>query len=396
MNEPNTYAAAGVDIDVEAKASRIMYEASRRTWANRAGKLGEVAAIFDDFSGLRGIEVGKLPAGTMANLDFDGTGTKIEFAERSGRFEGIGTDLIAMVAEDAARRGAEPVIAGTVLDVNTLGTDESRLPVIHAIGESLVRGAAAAGIAIVNGEIAQLSERVTGQTGRFGCIWNSGLLWFGLRERLIDGRAVRPGDALVGLREPGLRSNGISLVRRALAAAYGDDWLERDLAGRPLIDHALVPSTIYTKAIVDMTGGYDPARAPKAPIHAVAHISGGGVPEKLARILKPTGLGAVIDTPFAPSPLMLHCQQLTADAQAGGHKPKLGRITDREAYRTWCMGYGMVIATPDPDAVLKVARAHGHEAAVVGHVAPAGPAGPTIRIKNAGYFAAAEPWLEYH
>ena len=110
----STYAESGVDVDTEAKVSRLMYEAAKQTWANRQGTLGEVIVPTDDFSGVRAINVGELPLGTVMNLGFDGVGTKAEIAQRVGDHSTIAHDLIAMVADDAVVRGAEPVIAGSI------------------------------------------------------------------------------------------------------------------------------------------------------------------------------------------------------------------------------------------------------------------------------------------
>jgi phosphoribosylformylglycinamidine cyclo-ligase len=319
-----TYAQAGVDVDIEAKAARILYEASRETWANRAGKLGDVIVPFDDFAGLRFVRVDNLPKGTVMYGGSDGVATKAEFAERANRYDTLAFDLMAMVCDDAVIRGGEPVLIKNVLDVNTLGQDESRLPYIRELAGGYVQAAKDAGVAVINGEIAQLNNR-KGNMERFSLDWSADLTWFAHESRLITGYEVTPGDALVGLQEEGLRCNGISLIRKLLQATYGEQWEDVDFKGKRLIDVALQPSRIYSGAVVDMFGGYDLAQAVKAPIHGAAHISGGGIPEKLGRLLRASGNGAEIDDPFKPCDLMLHCQEL-------------GNVTDREAYRTWNMG----------------------------------------------------------
>src|SRR3989344_7302373 len=117
------YEDAGVNIDLGDNVSQILYHAARQTWENRKGKLGEVIVPFDDFSGVRAIDVSGLPAGTLMNISFDGVGTKMELAERVGDHKTIAYDLLAMVCDDAVVRGAEPVLIGSILDVNSLGKD---------------------------------------------------------------------------------------------------------------------------------------------------------------------------------------------------------------------------------------------------------------------------------
>ena len=101
----------------------ILYNAAKQTWTNRKGKLGELIIPFDDFSGVRAIDVSNLPKGTLMNIGFDGVGTKMEIAERINDHTTIAFDLFAMVCDDASIRGAEPVLIGTILDVNTLGKE---------------------------------------------------------------------------------------------------------------------------------------------------------------------------------------------------------------------------------------------------------------------------------
>jgi phosphoribosylformylglycinamidine cyclo-ligase len=258
-----------------------------------------------------------------------------------------------MICDDAVIRGGEPVAVKSVLTVNTLGKDESRLSFIRELAGGLVTAAGVARVGVINGELAQHNDQM-GHMEKFLYDWSGDVTWFAHTSRLISGENVTTGDYIVGLREEGIRSNGISLLRRALNLRKGDSWEHALLNGQSLGDMALIPSRIYTPAIVDMTGGWNLSRTPKAAIHAAAHITGGGLPEKLGRALGPSGLGAVIDDPFFPSELLLYCQE------AG--------INDHEAYKTWNMGQGMALVTSEPDTVLTVAREHAIEAKVIGHV----------------------------
>jgi phosphoribosylformylglycinamidine cyclo-ligase len=340
------YAKAGVNVDIEAEASRIMYEASRQTFELRKGKIGDVITPFDDFSGLRAINIGKLPEGSVASLCFDGVGTKSEIAERVGRYDTIAFDVFAMVCDDAVVRGGEPLLIGTNLDLKTLGNDERFLPIVRELASGYVSAAAEANVAIVNGEIAQMGSLMGGY-GDFPFHWGAALLWVGRKEQLLTGREIRAGDAVVLLREHGFRTNGLSLVRKVFESHYGKEWHLTAFEEGSLGEAVLTPSKIYTKILIEAHGGFDSEGS--VEIHGVSHITGGGIPEKLGRALKPSGLGVHLDNLFDPPPVTKECQ-------------RLGSISDQDAYGTWNMGQGMAVFTPEPEKLITIAESHGVEA----------------------------------
>lgn len=360
-----TYKDSGVDIKLGDDASKVLYEASKATWENRKEKVGEIISPFDDFSGVRVLDVSKLPEGSVACLGFDGVGTKMEIAERIGFHETVAFDLFAMVCDDAVVRGGEPAVLGSVLDVNSLESDgKSHISFIKQLAKGYIDAANEAGVAVINGEIAELPARING-FGDFNYSWSAGLLWFARKDRMFTGREIEVGDKIVGLRETGFRSNGLSLLRKILKEEYGENWHEKDYKGQILGKLALTPSKIYSKAVCEMTGGF--ADTPKAEIHGVAHITGGGLPGKLGRILKASGLGSEIPDPFEPCDLMLHVQES-------------GNVPDDEAYKTWNMGQGMVIVTPEPEKVIQIAKSHDIESKIIGEIAKK----PEIKIKSKG------------
>lgn len=366
------YKSSGVNIELGNDASKVLYEASKQTWKNREGKLGEVYEAFEDFSGTRAYKVGGLPKDTLSNINFDGVGTKIELAERLEEHDTVAFDLFAMVCDDAVVRGAEPVVIGSVLDVQSLGNDQNpHINLVKQLAEGYINAAREAGVAILNGEIAELGYRVQGykvhdHDERFNYNWSAGGVWYVREKKLISGKKVKPGDYLVGLRERGFRSNGFSLLRRALIQIYGEDWHKEELEDKNITELALTPSTIYAPTIVEMVG--DIETDPRVKIRGIAHITGGGIPEKLGRMLRPSGFGAYLFDLFEPNPLTYHLQE------------KVG-ITDRNAYKTWNMGTGMILATPQPEKAIKIARKHGKEAKVIGVVRKT----PTIEIVNGGF-----------
>lgn len=369
MQERFDYRTAGVNVELGDDASQVLYEAAKLTWGNRKGRLGDVVELFSDFSGLRAVHVGGLPPDAYMNMGFDGVGTKVELGERIAKHDTVAYDLFAMVCDDAVRYGAEPVLVGSLLDVRALGEKRDReemsyIDFVKQLAVGYIDAAKDANVAVVNGEVAELGARVSGY-GPFNYNWGAGIVWFARKGRMLTGYGIKEGDCLVGLKENGFRSNGLSLVRRVLRAVYGDEWHEETYQGKNLAELALHPSRIYTSAVVGMFGGFE--GEPRSELHGVAHITGGGIPGKLGRLLRPTGLGANISDPFEPYELMLYCQEK-------------GNVADDEAYRTWNMGQGMIIATPKPDDVIAVAGKHNIDAKVIGEVSP----NPGIRIKNKG------------
>lgn len=361
-----TYESAGVRRSLGDRASTILYEAAKQTWANREGRLGEVIVPFDDFSGLRAVDASSLPPGTLMNLGFDGVGTKVEIAERMRDHSTVAHDLFAMVCDDAVIRGAEPVLIGSILDINALADDEGDfLHHIEALAQGYVEAAALAGVAVVNGELAELGSRIGGH-GPFCYNWGASVLWFARKDRVLTGKEPQVGELIVAFREKGFRSNGLSLTRKVLSDTYGADWHKADFQGNTLGAQVLHPSQIYSHLMVDLMGGLE--GEPKAKIHGASHITGGGIPGKVGRMLLASGFGAKLDALFTPNEVMLHCQEVAG-------------VTDREAYETWNMGQGMVVVTPEPDKVLAVAANHQIEAQVVGHVIEA----PEIMITSQGF-----------
>ena len=418
------------EIVLKEEVSKILYNAAKQTWCNRKGKLGELIVPFDDFSGVRAIDVSNLPYGTLMNIGFDGVGTKMELAERINDHRTIAFDLFAMVCDDAIVRGAEPVLIGSILDVNTLGKGNNNfIEPVKQLAEGYINAAKSANVAIVNGEVAELGNRIGGFGSNFFVLnlahnyislnlrednwkdiqllssylietneklknkiykqlkvpekgfidnadslrtlnynWGAAVVWFAKKERLFTGREIQAGDYLVGLKETGFRSNGLSLVRKIMRTNYGENWHNQIYDGESLGKLVLEPSRIYSGAVVEMFGGFQDE--PKAKIHGVVHITGGGIPGKLGRVLKPSGLGATISEPYSPAKLMLYCQDK-------------GKISDREAYKTWNMGPGMIIITPEPEKVMKISNNHNIESKVIGQV----ESKPGIRIFDAGAYS---------
>ena len=352
-----TYKESGVDLESGNTASEIFFNACKLTWKNREGKVGEIKSDANDFSGLRFMDLGGI-SGLRQGTNSDGIGTKVNISQRLGKHDTIAYDLVAMVADDASREGAEPIWMTNVLDVNSL---EENIECIRQLATGLANAANEAGIAVVNGEIAELGNLVWGH-GTFNYNWSASVIWVAGKKNLIDRKSIAPGQYLVALKEKGFRSNGISLVRKIMQNNYGDEWhKEQPMLALQILEH----STIYSKLIKDMIGDYFSPQ--NANITGIAHITGGGIPEKLGRVLKTTGHGANLDNLFEPCDAMKRLQEL-------------GDVADEEAYRALNMGQGMIIATTEPDKVQEYAAKHNIESRNAGEIMQE----PGIVIKSKG------------
>ena len=338
-----TYKEAGVNIEAGDDFSKYIYEQIKSTWVRDGWD--KVVTLFDDFSGLRCINISHLDNIVMG-VGYDGIGTKVAIAEALGKYYTIAFDLLAMVCDDAVIRGAEPIFVGSIIDLEHIPLD------CHIELKQLVSGyveaAKYARVQILNGEVAELGNRIKGQ-GKLNLNWGAGVIWFADRDRLISGKNIEVNDSIVLLREKGFRSNGLSLVRKIYEKVYGPFNVAQD----DILNKILTPSRIYTPAIVDMTGGVEGDR--KVEISGMAHITGGGLPSKLGRMLKPSGLGAIIDDPFDPPEIMSKFQ-------------REGDVFSVEAYNTWNMGNGFAIVTKDPITVIDIAKEYDIEAKFGGKI----------------------------
>lgn len=367
-----------VNIELGDDISKMLYEASKETHQNRPGLLIE---FHESFSGMRAIPANVLrdPDNMLFNLGFDGVGTKVEISERLDDHSVVAHDLFAMVCDDAVVRGAEPVAIGSILDVRQLNDNEHTRKAVRELALGYVAAAKAAGVVVVNGEVAELGDRVGGH-GDFNYNWGAAILWFAHRDRILTGHKIEAGDSLVGLAEHGFRSNGITDVRRAMLEHYGPEWqhtVVNELGELTLGKLVQKPSIIYSRFVSELTGGYDIEKEPLAKVTGVAHITGGGQPSKLGRLLEPSGLGVTIDNPLDPPVVMKHMQGLRG-------------FDDAKAYGKWHMGPGMVIATPEPEKVLAHAKEFGLDAQEIGQVTDESG----IRIKNRGVVQD-EEWLTF-
>jgi phosphoribosylformylglycinamidine cyclo-ligase len=327
----------------------------------------EVAGGLGGFAGA--IE---LPAGYRRPVlvaSTDGVGTKVALARQAGRLDGIGLDLVAMCADDVACAGAEPLFLLDYVAVGRLVPKE-----VARIVASVAEGCRLAGCALLGGETAE-HPGVMGSDDMDLAATCVGVVE---RDDLLDGSAVEAGDILLGLLAAGLHSNGFSLVRRLVGEAGLDIELpyeavlrlhgagiepEPELATMALADVLLTPTRLYARPLLAIRAAVRSA-VPGADVHGIAHVTGGGLPGNLPRIL-PGGLAARVDPRRWPMPSVM------------GLLGALGGMSGVELRATFNGGIGMVVALPPPavEAALQAAADAGTPGVVIGEVVSAAQTG---------------------
>jgi phosphoribosylformylglycinamidine cyclo-ligase len=326
-----TYKSAGVDIDAgNALVERIKPIATRTKTPGVLTGLGGFGAQFA--LPLDRYKQPVLVAGT------DGVGTKLKLAIERGKHENIGIDLVAMCANDIIVQGAEPLF---FLDYYATGRldVETATAVIEGIG----KGCELAGAALVGGETAEMPGMyAAGDYDLAGfCV--------GVVERddLIDGSRVQIGDKLIGLTSSGPHANGYSLIRELLARKR--IGLETTLNDQPLGELLLEPTRIYVRLLLKLMKSIK--------LHALAHVTGGGITENLPRVL-PKNTCAEIDLGAWPRPAVFDWIK------------QQGNVAEADMLRTFNCGIGMIIcvaAANEEDAMLQL-KTQGELAYSIGTV----------------------------
>ncbi len=321
-----TYAAAGVDLRAGDEVVERIEDAVAST--ARPGVLGGIGA----FAGLFALDTARYPHPVLVSST-DGVGTKMLVAQATGRFGTIGVDLVAMCVDDVVCAGAEPLF---LLDYVAVGRlDPVR---VEAVVAGIAEGCRAAGCALVGGETAE-HPGAMGPDDVDLAGFAVGVVEAGHE---LGSHRVALGDLLVGLPSPGLRSNGYTLARHVLLERAGLSLDGPAWQGAPhsLADELLRPSVIYSPAVLAAL------RAWPTAVHACAHITGGGIPGNLARVL-PAGAGARLDRSAWQTPRIF------------SEISRLGGVTEEEMARVFNLGLGMVlvVAPAQADAVVGALRA---------------------------------------
>ena len=332
-----TYAAAGVDIEAGERAVALMKDALRATHGP------EVLTGLSDFGGMYALDPTLREPVLVSSTD--GVGTKLKIAFALDKHDTVGQDLVGMCVDDVVVQGARPLFMLDYLAVGKLRPE---------VAADIVRGIAEAcrqiPCALIGGETAELPGfYAEGEYDMAG--FAVGVVE---RDRLIDGSQVRAGDVVLGLGASGLHSNGYSLARAVLLESAGlrlDQHLE-DL-GRTLGEELLEPTRVYAGPLGRLfTLDLYP--------HALAHITGGGIPGNLCRVI-PDGLQARVRAGSWPILPVFPLIQ------------RLGQVAEAEMYRTFNMGLGMmaVVAPDEAESLQRRLEREGEQVYIVGEIAPA-------------------------
>jgi phosphoribosylformylglycinamidine cyclo-ligase len=336
-----TYADAGVNIEEGAAAVDAIKDAVHSTYRPEViGDIGGFGGLFSAAS-FKNMEDPVLVSGT------DGVGTKLKLAQILGKHDTVGVDLVAMCVNDVLACGAEPLF---FLDYIAAGKIE-REHVATVVG-GIAEGCRQAGCALIGGEMAEhpgVMDPADYDLSGFAVAVVD-------RPKMIGPDKVAEGDAIVGLASSGFHSNGYSLVRKVLVEGHTPEELAKpqdDLGGKSLGEALLAPTRIYVKPVLDLLRNHEDA------VHALAHITGGGITENLNRAL-PDNLDALVDTGTWHVPAIIQ-----RGVDAAGLSPE-------EALKTFNMGVGMaLIVNPvRVGEVIEALKAAGERAFVIGDIVP--------------------------
>ena len=328
---PLSYKDAGVDIDAGNRLIDNIASAARRT--RRPGVLSGLGGFGALFELPSGYNQPVLVSGT------DGVGTKLRLALDYHMHDRVGIDLVAMCANDLIVCGAEPLFF-----LDYYATGKLDVETATAVVGGIADGCGLAGCALIGGETAEMPGMYEGED------YDLAGFCVGIVEKaeMIDGSAVAAGDSLIGLTSSGPHSNGFSLIRKVIEISQTDPSQLR-LSGERLIDLLMEPTKIYVKSLLKLIS--------QQPVHALAHITGGGLLENIPRVL-PDDTKAVIDCSAWQRPEVFDWLQQT------------GNIDEREMHRALNCGIGMVVCVPaaDTQTALDSLRAAGEQALVLGRV----------------------------
>ncbi len=342
--KPITYQSAGVDIQKADTLVDSISAIAKKTF--RPGVISNIGGFGGLFELSTHYKKPVLVSGT------DGVGTKLKIAIELQRFDTIGIDLVAMCANDIVTTGAEPLF---FLDYYATGQLDPEHGKNILIG--IANGCKAAGMALIGGETAEMPglyhDRDFDLAGF--CV---GVVE---KEKIIDSTRVRLGDTLIALASSGPHSNGYSLIRKIVA--HSGLPLSAPLDNSTLGDILLTPTRIYVKALLTLLSSVD--------VHAIAHITGGGLVDNLPRVL-PIHTQAVIDTKTWQRPAIFDWLQ------------KKGGVDTQEMWHTFNLGVGMVIAVAEKhaDKTIQLLAAHGERAWRIGHIEKSAHEEPAVVLTS--------------
>ena len=332
----SAYARAGVDIEAGDRAVELMKAHVKKTHRPEVlGGLGGFAGFFDA-SAFKAYDHPVLASST------DGVGTKVAIAQALDKHDTIGFDLIGMLVDDLVVVGAEPLFVTDYIACGKVVPER-----IAEIVQGIAAACEVAGAALLGGETAE-HPGLLGPDEYDIAGATTGVVE---KSRILGPDRVRPGDAVIALASSGLHSNGYSLVRHVLLTEAGWDITRHvDELGTTLGEALLTPTKVYARDILALVDA--------AEVHAISHITGGGLANNLVRVL-PDGVRATLDrSTWTPPPIFTLVQQV-------------GDVSTPDIEATLNMGVGMALVAPaaSADVLMGIARQRGIDTWVLGEVA---------------------------
>jgi phosphoribosylformylglycinamidine cyclo-ligase len=326
-----TYQDAGVDIDAGNELVERIKPAIKST--HRPGVIGSIGG----FGGLFAFDKDKYQEPVLVS-GTDGVGTKLKLAIESGNHETVGIDLVAMCVNDILVLGAEPLFF-----LDYYATSQLDVEVASKVIKGIARGCELSGAALIGGETAEMPGMYAKEDYDLAgfCVGVAD------KAKIIDGTNVKAGQHLIGLASSGVHSNGYSLVRKVIEV--GNIELDNKLDGKKLIDILLEPTRIYVKSVL--------AILQKHTVHAMVHVTGGGLTENIPRVL-PKDVSALISNNAWTRPVIFDWIQ------------EHGNISTAEMLKTFNCGIGFVMCVDasQSTAILNSLQELGEQAFVIGEI----------------------------
>lgn len=325
-----SYRDAGVDIEAgDELVERIKPFAKKTMRPEVMGGIGGFGSLF---------ELPKRFQNPVLVSGTDGVGTKLKLAFQLNKHDTVGIDLVAMSVNDILVQGAEPLF---FLDYFACGKLD--VGIAADVVKGIAYGCEQAGCALVGGETAEMPGMYPeGEYDLAGFV-------VGVVEKdaIIDGASIKEGDVLLGLSSSGAHSNGYSLIRKLIDKSGID--LDSDFDGKPFREVVMAPTRIYVKPLLKLMTAIK--------VKGMAHITGGGITENVPRVL-PDGLMAEVRKGSWAMPKLFQWLQ------------EQGNITDKEMYRTFNCGIGMVVIvdSQDADTARQLLEAEGEQVSVIGKI----------------------------
>lgn len=340
------YAQDGVNVDDESDFSSYAGKICKDTYKN--SKFVKVHDLSEGgFRGPRPVTFENLPDGYMIESTVDSVGSKGVLADAADAFDTLAYDLVGTSSSDVTRFGGVPLVFTNILDVVSVGAPGSEENEKY---KKLIKGlkkvADEQNLVVLKGETCQLTQCIGSdiKDSKTKVNWGGCMIGAYHKDKMITGNNVKEGQVVIALKENGFRCNGISSIRKAFKMKFGEEWWNNPDA-KDLLKQAAAPSVLYDNFLTTLNGWYDKDFKEEIKVHAILHLSGGGIKEKFANdLILERGLSAELTDLWEPVDIMKKVAEWRG-------------MEDEEFYQAWHGGQGMLLIVDESDAEKCVSRA---------------------------------------